>query len=272
MMVPGAANSLAARVIEDLGFEAVYLTGAGISNTYFGVPDLGFIGLTDLVQHTMALRQAVSLPLIVDIDTGFGNAVNVYHTVQRLELAGANGIQVEDQAMPKKCGHFEGKEIVGRQEAVDRVRAAVDARNDEDFQIIARTDARAVSGLEEALERAALFVEAGADVAFIEAPENIDEIERIMGHLDVPQVLNIVHGGKTPPITRERAQELGCGMLLYANLALQSAMFGMQEALKDLRDSGTVAQAAAGIVSFEDRQRYVRKEFFDKMGETYTAR
>lgn len=271
LLVPGAANALTARVIEDLGFEAVYITGAGISNTYFGLPDLGFIGAADVVQHTVAIRQAVGLPLIVDADTGFGSALNVHYTVGALERAGANGIQLEDQMMPKKCGHFADKEIVSRAEAVERIKAAAEARKDPDFQIIARTDSRAVLGLDEALERADRFIGAGADVVFVEAPEDRAEIEAIMARFDVPQVLNLVIGGKTPIVSLSEARAMRCAMVLYANVALQSAVAGMQAALGQLKRDGHVNEQTSGIASFEDRQRLVRKPFYDELDRRYAA-
>ena len=272
LLVPGAANALAARVIEDLGFEAVYLTGAGLSNTFFGIPDLGFINLTDVVQHTLAIRQAVKIPIIVDADTGFGSALNVHHTVRALEQAGANGIQLEDQVMPKKCGHFSGKEVVPRAEAVEHIRAAVEARRDPDFQIIARTDARAVLGLEEALARAEAFIKAGADVTFVEAPESRAEIETIMRRFDAPQVLNLVVGGKTPTVDHADAKAMRCGMLLYANVALQAAVAGMQAALTRLKTDGRVDEKTPGIASFADRQRLVRKDYFDALDKRHALK
>ena len=272
LLVPGAANALAARVIEDLGFEAVYLTGAGLSNTFFGIPDLGFINLTDVVQHTLAIRQAVKIPIIVDADTGFGSALNVHHTVRALEQAGANGIQLEDQVMPKKCGHFSGKEVVPRAEAVEHIRAAVEARRDPDFQIIARTDARAVLGLEEALARAEAFIEAGADVTFVEAPEGRAEIETIMKRLDKPQVLNLVIGGKTPTVDHADAKAMRVGMLLYANVALQAAVAGMQTALTRLKTDGRVDEKTPGIASFADRQRLVQKDYFDALDKRHAVK
>lgn len=272
LLVPGAANALTARVIEDTGFEAVYITGAGVANTFYALPDLGFIGLSDIVQHTTAIRQAIKLPLIVDVDTGFGSPLNAFHTIQALERAGANGIQIEDQVMPKKCGHFNGKEVASRQEAVERVRAAVEAKRDPAFQIIARTDSRAVLGLDEALERARLFEKAGADVVFIEAPESKEEIRTVMANVQVPQVLNLVIGGKTPTLTLEEAQEVRCGMVLYANLALQSAITGMTAALRRLKAAGHADENTSGIVSFEDRQRLVRKTYYDSLDDRYAIR
>lgn len=272
LVVPGAPNALSARIIEDLGFEVVYITGAGVSNTYLALPDLGFIGLADIVLHTVSIRQAVSLPIIVDADTGFGSALNVHHTVKALEQAGANGIQIEDQLMPKKCGHFAGKEIVSRAEAVERVRAAVEARRNPHFQIVARTDARAVLGLDEALERADLFRKAGADVLFVEAPESRQEIETVFARNDAPQVLNLVIGGKTPTVSQADAKAMGCGMVLYANVALQSAVAGMQVALGRLRADGQVDETTPGIASFADRQRLVRKPEFDALDERYALK
>lgn len=271
LIVPGAANALSARIIEDLGFEAVYVTGAGVSNTFFGVPDLGFIGVGDVVQHTAAIRQAIALPLIVDADTGFGSALNVHYTVQALEQAGANGIQLEDQIMPKKCGHFSGKEVVSQAEAVERIRAAVEARRDPNFQIIARTDSRAELGLDEAFERAERFVKAGADVIFIEAPESHAEIEVVMARFDVPQVLNLVIGGKTPVVSHGDAKKMRCGMVLYANVALQSAVAGMQAALGLLKRDGYVDEKTPGIATFVDRQRLVRKPFFDELDRRHAV-
>src|SRR6202035_4553528 len=190
VLVPGAFNALSARVIEDLGFEAIYVTGAGVTNMWFGLPDQGFMGLTDIADHTMRIRDAVDLPLIVDADTGFGNALNVRHTVRVLERAGADCIQLEDQVAPKRCGHFSGKEVVSTEEAVSKIKAAVDARIDPDFLILARTDACAVHGFEAAIERAQRFSEAGADILFVEAVEEAGQIERLPTLLDRPQLMN----------------------------------------------------------------------------------
>src|SRR5437764_9639498 len=163
VLVPGAFNALSARVIEDLGFEAIYVTGAGVTNMWFGMPDQGFMGLAEIADHTARIRDAVELPLIVDADTGFGNALNVVHTVRTLERAGADCIQFEDQVAPKRCGHFNGKEVVSTEEAVAKIKAAVDARRDPDLLILARTDACATHGFEAAIERAQKMSEAGAD-------------------------------------------------------------------------------------------------------------
>ena len=197
-LIPGVANALAARMVEDLGFEAVYLSGAGLIQHVPGLPDLGFVGLPELVQHTAAIRDVVELPIIVDADTGFGNALNVGHTVRALERAGASAVQLEDQVSPKRCGHFEGKSVIPAGEMVQKVRAAADARVDPDFLMIARTDARATLGIRCGLERAQAYVEAGADVTFVEAPESLEELMAIPKRVAAPQVVNMVVGGKTP--------------------------------------------------------------------------
>lgn len=269
MMVAGAANAMAARLIEQLGFEAVYLSGAGITNTFYGIPDLGFISLADLAQHTAATRDAVELPIIVDADTGFGNELNVRHTVRTLERAGANAIQLEDQVMPKKCGHFNDKSVVAAAEAASKIKAAVDARRNDDFLVIARTDARAVEGFEAALERAQAFIESGADITFVEAPVSVDELRRIPQALSVPQLVNVVIGGKTPTLDAAEFGRMGFGLVLYANAALQGAVFGMAAALTRLRDTGRLDEDSGLVATFAQRQQLVQKDLFDELALRY---
>ena len=271
LMVAGAANALAARLIQQLGFEAVYLSGAGITNTFYGIPDLGFVSLSDLAQHTAATRDAVDLPIIVDADTGFGNALNVRHTVRTLERAGANAIQLEDQAMPKKCGHFNDKSVITAREAASKIKAAVDARLSDDFLIIARTDARAIEGFEAALERAQLFIESGADMTFVEAPVSVEELRRIPQALAVPQLVNVVIGGKTPTLDASEFAQMGFGLVLYANAALQGALFGMSAALTRLRDTGRLDEDSGLVASFAQRQQLVQKDLFDGLASSYKA-
>ena len=271
LMVAGAANALAARLIQQLGFEAVYLSGAGITNTFYGIPDLGFISLADLAQHTAATRDAVDLPIIVDADTGFGNELNVRHTVRTLERAGANAIQLEDQAMPKKCGHFNDKSVITAREAASKIKAAVDARLSDDFLIIARTDARAIEGFEAALERAQLFIESGADMTFVEAPVSVEELRRIPQALAVPQLVNVVIGGKTPTLDASEFAQMGFGLVLYANAALQGALFGMSAALTRLRETGRLDEDSGLVASFAQRQQLVQKDLFDGLASSYKA-
>ena len=210
-----------------MGFEAIYITGAGVTNMWFGLPDQGFMGLAEIADHTARIRDAVSLPLIVDADTGFGNALNVSHTVRTLERAGADCIQFEDQIAPKRCGHFAGKDVIPIEEAVNKIKAAADARQDADLLILARTDACAVYGFEAAIERAQRFAEAGADILFVEAVTTADEIRALPRRLDRPQLMNMVVGGKTPIFSAEDLGGMGYGLVLYANAALQGALRGM---------------------------------------------
>jgi 2-methylisocitrate lyase-like PEP mutase family enzyme len=269
VLVPGAANALSARIIAGVGFDAVYITGAGITNTFLGIPDLGFISLPEIIQHTAAIRDAIELPIIVDADTGFGNAINVRHTVRGLERAGANAIQLEDQVMPKRCGHFSGKDVVSTSEMVGKVRAAVDARKSEDFLVIARTDARAVHGFQAAVDRAGKYIEAGADITFVEAPEGLDEVRRIPQLLPVPQLVNMVIGGKTPILAASELAGMGYGIVLYANAALQGAILGMQNALGELKTRGRLNETSPTVAAFEERQRLVQKPLFDSLERKY---
>src|SRR5580693_6315150 len=249
--VPGAANALFARVIEDLGFEAVYVTGAGIANMLLGVPDIGLTTMTEVGETVAAISDAVSIPVIVDADTGYGNAVNMVRTIRMLERAGASGIQIEDQVFPKKCGHFAGKHVIAADEMVQKIKAAVDARRDQSLQIIARTDARAIEGLDRALERASAYIAAGADVTFVEAPTSLDELARIAGELPVPQVANIVFGGKTPDPGREKLADLGFSIVLYANAALQAALKASYDVLSVLKNEGSLRSVSDRLASFE---------------------
>jgi 2-methylisocitrate lyase-like PEP mutase family enzyme len=212
-----------------------------------------------------AIADAVALPLIVDADTGFGNAVNMVRTVRVLERAGAAGLQIEDQVFPKKCGHFAGKEVIPLDEMVQKVKAAVDARRDADLQIIARTDARAVEGLDRAIARAHAYIEAGADVAFVEAPTSTAELARVTREIKAPHVANIVFGGKTPDPGRAELAKLGFSLVLYANAALQAAVKAAMDVLGALKRDGSLDGVREQLVSFEERQRVVQKPAWDAL-------
>jgi 2-methylisocitrate lyase-like PEP mutase family enzyme len=271
LLVPGAANALAARIIDDLGFEAVYLSGAGLTNSLWGMPDLGFISLSEIAQHTATIREAVNIPVIVDADTGFGNALNVRHCVRVLGRAGADALQIEDQTMPKKCGHFSNKFVVPADEMVGKIKAAVDARVSEDLLIIARTDALAVEGFEAAIERAQRYIDAGADVTFVEAPDSAELMRKVPRRLPVPQVVNVVVGGKTPALAQKELAAMGFALVLYANVALQGAIAGMQAALMHLKTRGRMDEESALIANFTERQRLVKKPWFDELESKYAG-
>lgn len=270
IIVPGAFNALSAKVIADLGFQAIYVTGAGVTNMWFGMPDQGFMGLHEIADHTSRIRDAVDVPLIVDADTGFGNALNVRHTVRVLERAGADCIQLEDQIAPKRCGHFSGKEVISTEEAVSKIKAAVDARQDPDFLIMARTDAAATHGFEAAIERAQKFAEAGADILFVEAVTEAEQVRALPQRLAKPQLMNMVIGGRTPIFNADQLAELGFGIVLYANAALQGAVAGMQKTLTVLRDEKEVQESSGLVASFSERQRLVGKPEWDELEKRYS--
>lgn len=271
IVIPGAANALTARIIESAGFPIVYMTGAGVANTSLGAPDMGLTSVTEMAAHVAAIREAVEIPLIADGDTGFGNALNLIRTIKLYERAGANAIQLEDQSFPKRCGHFENKSVVAKQEMVQKIKAATDARRSQDFLILARTDARAIEGLDAALERMAAYKEAGADLLFVEAPLTRDELARIPKEVPGAHIANVVHGGKTPMLPREDFAALGFAGMLYANAAMQSAMLAMKRTMAHLSKVGSLAGAEADILSFDDRQTFVNYAQWTDLEKRYTG-
>ena len=257
VVIPGAANALAARIIESAGFPVVYMTGAGIANSYLGAPDMGLTSVTEMAAHLAAFREAVEIPIVADGDTGFGNALNLVRTIRLYERAGANAIQLEDQTFPKRCGHFDNKSVVGKTEMVQKIKAAADTRRSADFLILARTDARAVEGLDAALDRIAAYKEAGADLLFVEAPTSRQELQRITREVPGPHIVNVVFGGKTPMLPCDEFAALGFAGVLYANAAMQAAMLAMKRTLAHLKQAGSLAGAEDDILSFDDRQTFV---------------
>ena len=269
--IPGAANALTARVIQGAGYPALLVTGAGIANTYLGVPDIGLVSVTELAEHVGAIRDAVSIPIIVDGDTGFGNALNVGRTVRLLERAGANSILLEDQTFPKRCGHFDGKEVIPCPEMVQKIKAAVDARTDRELMILARTDARAVEGLPAAIERINAYREAGADILFVEAPQNEKELASIPKDAPGVHICNMVIGGKTPLLTQQQLAGLGYAGVVYANAALQASMLAMKTVLQHIKTNGSIAGIEDAIMSFKDRQALVDFDRFEHLAARYSS-
>jgi 2-methylisocitrate lyase-like PEP mutase family enzyme len=268
-ILPGTPNALFARLIAQHGFEAIYVTGAGIANMSYGFPDIGLVTLAELCDHVAAIADAIESPVLVDADTGFGNPLNVMRSVRLLERAGAAGIQLEDQVFPKKCGHFAGKQVIPRTEMVQKIKAACDARHDGDLQIVARTDARAIEGIDAAIDRAQAYIEAGADATFVEAPLGADELARVARELAVPQIANMVFGGLTPPASRDELSALGFGGVLYANAALQAALKAVDDVMAALRRDGSLAQVADRLAGFERRQHAVDKPHYDALEQRY---
>jgi carboxyvinyl-carboxyphosphonate phosphorylmutase len=240
LVAPGAYDALSARLIEQTGFDAVYMTGFGTTASLIGRPDVGLLTGSEMVDNARRIVAAVDVPVIADADTGYGNAINVVRTVQLYEQAGVAGIQLEDQVLPKKCGHMSGKALIGADEMAGKIRAAAEARRDPDLVVIARTDAVAVLGLEEAIGRAKAFADAGADLLFVEAPTSEEDIARVAGELrDVaPLVFNWAEGGRTPPLSLDRIAELGYSLVIYPIGTLLAATTGIRALLATLKRDG----------------------------------
>lgn len=250
VIAPGAYDALSARLVEQAGFGAVYMTGFGASASLLGRPDVGLLSFGEMVDHARRLVQAVGVPVIADADDGYGNPLNVLRTVREYEAAGVAALHLEDQVSPKRCGHLEGKDVIPAGEMVEKVRAAVEARTSDELVIIARTDARAVEGLDAALERARLYREAGADVLFVEAPESEDEVAAVaQAFPDTPLLFNAIEGGRTPLLELDRLHELGFRLILWPLTALFAAAQAVQEALARLHAQG--APAGDGALPFE---------------------
>jgi len=252
VLAPGCYDPLGARLIEEAGFPAVYMTGFGTSAGRLGRPDVGLLTLPEMVDNARRIAQAVDIPVIADADTGYGNPLNVIRTVREYEAAGAAAIHLEDQVMPKKCGHMEGKELVGAGEMVAKVSAAVAARRSPDFLIIARTDARAVEGLDAALGRAQRYREAGADILFVEAPQSTDEIQRIADRLaNVPLLFNYAEGGRTPPVTHQFLRDLGFRLVIFPLSTLMAATAAMRSVLAAIKTSGSPIDVLPSMLGFD---------------------
>jgi len=239
IVAPGAYDGLSARLIERQGFKAVYMTGAGTAASVLGQPDVGLTTLSEMTTHAANIASCVSLPVISDADTGYGNPLNVIRTVREYERAGVAGIPLEDQVFPKKCGHIAGKAVIPLKEFAEKIRAAAENRRDEDFVIIARTDARAVNGLDDAIERGLCYREAGADVIFVEAPTSREEIERVAREIKAPLLSNQVPGGKTPGLTVSELEQLGYKIVIFPVVGLMAATLAIEKSLTQLKETGT---------------------------------
>jgi 2-methylisocitrate lyase-like PEP mutase family enzyme len=256
LVVPGAAEALTARLIEDTGFSAVYASGAGIANVLFALPDIGLLTLTEMIEPIHRIVKAVNIPVIADADTGYGNAVNVTRTVQVYEEAGVAAIQLEDQVTPKKCGHFNGKEVIAAEEMAQKVHAAIKARRE--MLIIARTDSLATHGMEEAVRRANLYARAGADLIFVEAPTQKDEIAELPKRIQAPLLFNMTEGAKTPPLTHDELQSMGYRVVIHPNLTMRVAARAIQSALAVLQKTRGSELLIPSMLEWNERQRLVR--------------
>jgi 2-methylisocitrate lyase-like PEP mutase family enzyme len=251
-LAPGAYDALSALLVEQAGFEAVYLSGAAIAYTQLGRPDVGLVTASQVADVVARVRDRVSIPLIVDIDTGFGNAINVKQTVRQFERQGANALQIEDQTSPKRCGHLQGKDLIPVSEMTGKVRAAADARHSAETLIIARTDAIAVEGFSAALTRAEAYLAAGADVLFVEAPQTLDQMREIAAAFGgrVPLLANMVEGGKTPISTRGELEAMGFRLVISPGSMVRAFAFMAQAFLRDLHDHGSTDGSRARMLDF----------------------
>lgn len=251
LVAPGCFDALSARLVEQAGFDAAYMTGFGTTASLLGRPDVGLLGLSEMADNARRIAATIDLPLVADADTGYGNPINVIRTVHEYERAGVAGLHIEDQVMPKRCGHMENKEVIGADAMAAKVRAAVAARSSDDFVVIARTDSRATHGLDEALRRASACAEAGADMLFVEALLGVGEIERVASEFaGVPLLFNWAEGGKTPPLTYDEIAALGFAMIIMPIGTLLAATSAMQQFLRRLKASGTPASFADELMSF----------------------
>jgi 2,3-dimethylmalate lyase len=273
IVAPGAFDPLAARLVEAAGFAAVYMTGFGTSAALLGRPDVGLLTMTEMAGNAGRIAACVDIPVIADADTGYGNPLNVIRTVGVYEAAGVAGMHIEDQVAPKKCGHMEGKLVIGAEEMAQKVRAAVEARSDPDFVIIARTDARAVEGLDSALDRARRYRDAGADALFIEALVSEAEIEAaVRAFPGVPLLFNWAEGGKTPPVGLDRLTELGYRIVIFPIATLLAATAGIRRVLAEIAAAGTPAAILAELPSFGDFTDFIGLPEVREVEQRYVAR
>ncbi len=269
LVIPGVYDALGAKIAQKVGFDAMFQTGYGTSATLFGMPDFGFIGATETVDNARRICRAVSVPVIIDADTGYGNALSVWKLVKELESAGAGGIFLEDQKWPKRCGHMQGKEIVPQEEYTEKLSAAIDARENKDFIIVARTDARATDGLDEAIERGKQNKKTGADAIFVEAPRSLDEMKRIGKEINAPLVANMIEGGATPLSSAETLNKMGFKIILYPLSVLYANTFATMNILKELKKSGETTKYKQKVVNFDQFNDLVELAKFRKMEKKY---
>lgn len=252
LIVPGVADCLNARLVTEAGFKAIYMTGAGTTAVRLGMPDVGLLTMDEMVDNASRIAEASGLPLIADADTGYGGPLNVMRTIRAYERAGVAGVHIEDQLLPKRCGHLAGKTLVPAAEMAAKIRAAVDAREDSDFVLIARTDAIAVEGFDAAIERGKLYEKAGADVIFVEAPRTREQLAAIPPAFGVPALLNIGASGKTPMLSAEEAKELGFSLAIYPNFVILAAIPAVRRLLKELKEKGTPAALLGEMAGFTE--------------------
>jgi methylisocitrate lyase len=263
-------DAIGAKIAQKIGFKAMFQTGYGTSATLLGMPDYGFIGSAETVENARRICSAVSIPVIVDVDTGYGNPLSVWKIVRELESAGACGIFLEDQKWPKRCGHMQGKEVIPKEEYAEKLQAALDARRNRDFIIVARTDARAPEGLDAAIDRALLYKKIGADAIFVEAPKSVAEMKKIGVSIDAPLVANMIEGGATPLLSAKKLYGMGFKLILYPLSILYANTFATMQILRELRKTGTTSRFKKNLVAFDQFNDVVDLAKYRKMENKYS--
>jgi methylisocitrate lyase len=270
IVLPGVFDALSARIAEQVGFDAMFQTGYGSSAALLGMPDFGFLNAGETLENARRIISAVSAPVLVDADTGYGNPLNVWRLVRDLENLGASGIFLEDQIWPKRCGHMAGKEVISKDDYMPKLRSALEARRSRDFIIVARTDARAPLGLEEAIERGKAYKKAGADVIFVEAPRTVQELKQVADQIDAPLVANMIEDGVTPTLPAQELLKLGYRIAVFPLSALYSATYAMREVLTELKQTGATKRTKKMMVTFKDFNRFVDLKKYMDLEEKYS--
>src|SRR4029079_212811 len=271
LVAPGCFDGLSARLVQEAGFEAAYLSGGAVARS-MGIPDIGLVTMSESIERAAQIVSAIQIPVIADADTGYGNAVNLVRSVREFERIGVAAIHIEDQITPKGCGHLDGKEVISRAEMEMKLKAALDTRTDPDFCIIARTDARGVHGLEDAIGRAQAFAKLGVDAIFVEAPQSESELAEIPKRLpDVPLLVNVFKGGKTPMLPMERLEKMGYRIAIYPSETQRAAIHAMRTALATLKREGTTESIDATLTTFKERDRVVGLDDWQKIEHAYLA-
>ena len=271
LVAPGCFDGLSARLVEEAGFEAAYLSGGAVARS-MGVPDIGLVTMSESIERASQVVSAIRIPIIADADTGYGNAVNLWRTVREFERAGVAAVHIEDQITPKRCGHLDGKEVIPLDEMAQKLQAAMAARNDPDFCIIARTDARGVNGFEDAIERGRAFAKLGVDAIFVEAPQSEQELAEIPKRIpNVPLLVNVFKGGKTPMLPMDRLEKMGYRIAIYPSETQRAAIHAMRSALSTLKREGTTESIDASLTTFKDRDKVVGLDDWNKIEREFMA-
>ena len=270
LVIPGVYDAIGAKIAQKVGFDAMFQTGYGTSATLLGMPDYGFIGATETLDNARRISNAISVPLIVDIDTGYGNALTVRKLIQELQNAGASGVFLEDQKWPKRCGHMKGKDVISKEEYAEKLQSAIDAKSNKDFIIVARTDARATEGLDKAIERGNYYKKLGADVIFVEAPKSIEEMKKIGKSINAPLVANMIEGGATPINSAAKLNKMGYKIILYPLSILYANTFATLKILHELKNKGTTIKLKDNLVPFNQFNDIVELSKYNKLEKRYS--